>query len=112
MEWEQDELASIEEAREIAKKMVTVGGGVKPESQDPEKSGIYRLDWYGGGAGFQEPQGTNAKGEKTYQLAFRLNNGAVGMNVGLVREMFRRYPTSAIYWLRREAIMLAGGPAY
>ncbi len=117
--FDKDQLATWEEARELAKVLSAapdmVGGGVLPESPDPGKSGIYMLDWYAGGAGFAEPQFIDKDGKKYCQLLFRFSNGAEGMSVGLIREMFKRYPTSPVWVKRRlaaEANMLAGGAAY
>ncbi len=107
------QLATWEQARDIAAKLsqgfFVVGNGVAPEGQNPNTSGIYVPVWLTE-TGFQAPQHVDANGNQYLYLHFRFNNGAEGMNVGLVREQFKRYPTSPIYvtkCLADEAAMLA-----
>ena len=95
--WNPAQLATIEEAREIAVKLnegisgfLIPGNGVAPEHLDSTKSGIYIPEW--SSAFFGAPQ--EAKAE-FYE--FRFNNGAAGVNVGLVREQFNRFPNSIRY---------------
>lgn len=102
------QLATWEDARDCAKKLssgpVVVGGGVKPESADPYTTGIYIPDWLSGPAGFEAPyQEDTQTGKKYYYLHFRFRNGAEGMNVGLILDKFRRYPTSPGYVLSEFA---------
>jgi hypothetical protein len=76
-----------------------VGGGVKVLTNDPLTSGGYLPSW-AVGPGNPEPQIGNSK-----WYHFRFNNGFEGVNVGLVRGMFGRYPTSPLYvvgQLRKE----------
>jgi hypothetical protein len=52
----------------------------------------------GGPGGFPEPNYTDPKtGEKYFYLHYRFQNGAEGMNVGLIMDKFRRYPNSPMY---------------
>ncbi len=110
-----DLLSTLEEARSIAAFLGgRVGGGVLPEDSDPEKSGIFRLDWVAV-PGADEPAATDANGGKYLPYLFRFANGAQGICVGLVRHSFRQCPTSPDWVLMRlalEANTLAGGPAY
>jgi len=111
-----NQLATWEQARNVALKLgagpVIVGGGVKPETNDPASSGIYLPTWSAGPGGFQEPNYTDpVTGEKFYFLHYRFNNGAQGMNVGLIIDKFRRYPNSPMYVmsvLAAEADQMAG----
>lgn len=76
-----------------------VGGGVKVLTNDPLTSGGYLPNW-AVGPGNPEPQIGNSK-----WYHFRFNNNFEGVNVGLVRAMFGRYPTSPLYvigQLRKE----------
>ncbi len=67
--------ATDAEAKEIAEKLGNIGGGVK-EAYVPEYSGPF-APWVVNGAKF---------------LHFRFNNGAEGVNVGLVRETIAKNP--------------------
>ena len=74
------------------------------ESSDPDLSGIYVPTWDGGPAGFPEPTG-QAGSDTAYWLHYRFTNGFAGMNVGLVRSEFARYPSSPLYvmgWLLQQ----------
>lgn len=110
------QLSTWDKARDLAARLsegpIVVGGGVMPETSDPKTSGIYIPEWLGGPGQFPEPSGADeASGEKTYFLHYRFRNGAKGMNVGLIADRFRRYPTSPIHvlsGLAEEAAMLAG----
>ena len=102
------QLATWDEARECAFKLsagpIVIGAGVKPESSDPNSSGIYIPQWFGGPSGFAEPHHVDEKtGKKFFFLHFRFYNGAQGMNVGLILDRFRRYPTSPLYVLQSLA---------
>lgn len=68
-----------------------VGNGVKKLTNDPLTSGGYLPTW-AVGPGNPEP---NAGNSRWYH--FRFNNGFEGVNVGLVRGMFLRYPNSPLY---------------
>ena len=73
---------------------------VAPESANVNKAGIYVPTWDGGPGGFPEPSG-----DGTFWLHFRFTNGFSGMNVGLVRSQFARYPSSPLYvmgWLLQQ----------
>lgn len=99
------QLATWDEARALAKTLssgpIVVGGGVKPESKDNSISGIFLPDWNEGPDGFVEPgfkdEGTGAE---YFYLHFRFQNGAEGMNVGLIKDKFKRYPTSPGYVMK------------
>lgn len=99
-----EQLATWEEARETALVLsqgpIVVGGGVKNETSVQETSGIYVPFWVGGPGGFAEPHFTDPEsGKKYFFLHYRLNNGMEGMNVGLIRSKFGRYPMSPLYVL-------------
>src|SRR4051794_22151467 len=99
------QLATWEEAREFATKLsagpIVVGGGVKPELTDANASGIFIPTWLSGPGAFPEPHDVDPKtGAKYFFLHYRFRNGAEGMNVGLVMDKFKRYPTSPSYVLR------------
>jgi hypothetical protein len=103
-----NQLATWEEARECATRLSTgpivVGNGVKPESPNPAASGIYIPQWFGGPSAFPEPSAVDeATGKKYHFCHFRFNNGAEGMNVGLILDMFRRYPNSPSWVLGKLA---------
>ena len=96
------QLATIKQAQATAIKISTgpiiVGGGVKPQTDKGSTSGYYRPDWVGGPGGFAEPNFTDPNtGERYFYLHYRFRNGAEGMNVGLIMDLFRRYPTSPHY---------------
>jgi hypothetical protein len=111
------QLASYEQARELAGRLssgpIVVGGGVKPGTDEGHLSniappGIYRPQWTEG-PWSQEPF-YEADGVKMYFLHFRFNNGAEGMNVGLILDKFKRYPNSPLYVMSEiaaEANMIA-----
>ncbi|MDQ6706584.1 MAG: hypothetical protein M3Z85_11480 [Acidobacteriota bacterium] len=109
------QLATWQQARDIAQQLSTgpvlVGNGVKPENADMSISGIYIPDWNGGPASFAEPNFTDtATGEQYFFLHFRFNNGAEGMNAGLVGDTLKRFASSpdyAISQLAEEAASLA-----
>lgn len=94
------QLATFEQARELAAEMNSrgVGGGVRPETGDMATSGIYTEPWLPGPQNFQEPGGVDPKtGKATHPILLRFNNGAAGINVGLVLDKFKRYPMSPWY---------------
>lgn len=101
------QLATWDQARELAAQLTGrgIGRGVAPENADQEKSGIYTEPWLGGPGNFPEPFHLDeSTGEKFYPLLLRFNNGAGGMNVGLIRDLFKRYPMSPGYvWGRIKA---------
>lgn len=103
-----NQLATWDQAREYAVKLgagpIVVGNGVKPETGDSKTSGIYRPEWVGGPGGFAEPNHTDpVTGAKYFYLHYRFHNGAEGMNVGLIMDLFRRYPMSPAYVMSRLA---------
>ena len=107
------QLATWEQAREIAARLsqgpIVVGNGVAPESSNAARSGIYIPEWLTH-TGFAVPHHVDADGKQYLYLHFRFKNGAEGMNVGLVREQFKRYATSPLYvqkCLADEAALLA-----
>jgi hypothetical protein len=109
------QLATWDQARQYAKTLssgpIVVGGGVHVENHDPKVSGIYIPSWDGGPGGFAEPFYVDPKtGVKSLFLHYRFNNGASGMNVGLIMDKFKRYPNSPVYVLgalAQEAASLA-----
>lgn len=110
-----EQLATWEEARETALVLsqgpIVVGGGVKNESLlDQDKSGIYLPFWVGGPGGFEQPNFTDpSTGKKYFFLHYRFNNGMEGMNVGLIRSKFSRYPMSPLYVLMQLAAEASQG---
>src|SRR5260370_13315044 len=104
-----NQLATWEQARDYANRLsagpIVVGAGVKPETSDPDTSGIYLPEWLGRPGGFAEPNFTHPQtGAKYFFLHYRFRNGAHGMKRGLLIRKFRRYPYSA------ACVMLAPGP--
>ena len=93
------QLASWKQARDFVKILNArnFGGGVKPENTDPDLSGIFTLLWLPGPGGFPEPHYTDEQGVMYYPLLLRFNNGAGGMNVGLMLDKFKRFPASPDY---------------
>jgi len=66
----------------------------------PGRPGIYLPPWVGGPGGFAQPHYTDpTTGEKYFHLHLRFRNGAEGMNVGLIRDKFRRHPNAPAYVL-------------
>jgi hypothetical protein len=66
--------------------------------------GIYVPAWSPGPGGFPVPSGPG-----TQWYHFRFNNGFEGMNVGLVRDEFLRYPNSPLYVLQQLLIEVQQG---
>lgn len=99
-----EQLATWDEAKLIAKHFLVpfngklIGGGLKLLTSSPSTSGIYIYPWNGGPAGFPEPRIGKARG-----YLFRFKNGMEGVNVGLVRELFDKYPTSPWYVMNELA---------
>jgi hypothetical protein len=96
------QLATWEDARHYANILsagpIVVGQGVSPETNDPDKSGIYIPTWVGGPGGFAEPNYADPQtGKKYFFLHYRFRNHAEGMNVGLIIDKFSRYPMSPAY---------------
>lgn len=93
------QLASWDQARELVKKLNEkgIGSGVCPESVDPDTSGIYTELWLGGPGNFPEPHYVDSSGVNYYPLHLRFNNGAAGVNVGLVLDKLKRFPNSPLY---------------
>jgi hypothetical protein len=96
------QLATWDQAREYAVKLsvgpIVIGGGVLPETGDPTTSGIYTEYWLGGPGNFPDPHYFDATtGLNYYSLHFRFQNGAAGMNVGLIIDKFKRFPNSPLY---------------
>jgi hypothetical protein len=98
------QLATWEDARRYAVILsagpIVVGGGVCPETNDANTSGIYLPTWVGGPGGFAEPNYADpVTGTKYFFLHYRFLNKAEGMNVGLIIDKFGRYPMSPSYVL-------------
>lgn len=83
-----NQLATHDEAKALAAELGSVGGGVRE---------IYLGFWLPQGG--PQPQG-EVDGTLTLPWLFRFNNGIDGVNVGLVRETKKRYPTR---WLAEVA---------
>jgi ATPase subunit of ABC transporter with duplicated ATPase domains len=66
-------------------------------------TGIYRPMWLSGPGSFPEPSYTDENGWKYFYLHYRFKNGGEGMNVGLIIDKFKRYPTSPLYVLSELA---------
>ncbi len=106
------ELATWDEARTLRKLLnyspifYTKGLQCLPwwGSVTNDTSGIYIPPWTPGPHGDPEPN----SGQSMF-LHFRFSNGMEGMNVGLVREFFGRYPTSPLYVLSQLAIEVQQG---
>lgn len=97
------QLVTWDQARELATQLTAlgIGRGVKPESGDMDQSGLYTELWSPGPGGFPEPNGVDPKtGKPTAPILMRFNNGAAGVNVGLVLDKFKRFPSSPQYVLR------------
>lgn len=105
------QLSTLAQAMDYASKLsggaIVVGGGIlapvarTPDMQDGDpdytnsQSGIYLEPWVN--AGSQTPPGKIADGDVYFPFQFRFKNGAAGMNVGLIIDKFRRYPTAPSY---------------
>lgn len=95
-----DQLSTWEEAKLISQHFkvpyngLLIGGGLKPLTSFVSTSGIYLPPWTSGPAAFPEPRIGNARA-----YLFRFKNGMEGVNVGLVRELFSKYPLSPMYVL-------------
>lgn len=93
-----EQLATWTEAKDIALHFKNpiqgrlIGGGLKPLTSKVETSGIYLPVWVGGPGGFPEPRIGSSR-----QYLFRFKNGFEGVNCGLVRELFKKYPTAPQY---------------
>ena len=83
-----NQFATLSEAKAIVKLLGTVGGGVKPFSDDNTVSGIYIPDYFG-------PYGVPSIGDSKF-YHFRFNNGGEGFNVGLIRTFMQVFPAT---WL-------------
>lgn len=96
------QLATWDEAKELAAKIEAfrqktgnwMGGGVKVETNNVDTSGVYVPFWEGGPEGFPEP---NDAGNGKFWLHFRFNNGASGLNVGLILDKLARYGGNEYY---------------
>lgn len=93
-----EQLATWTEAKDIALHFKIpfqgrlIGGGLDPLTSKVETSGIYLPVWIGGPGGFPEPRIGNSRA-----YLFRFKNGFQDVNCGLVRELFKRYPTAPQY---------------
>jgi len=92
------ELATWSEAWHIAQKLKTVGGGVKPQTGNRETSGTYIPQF----VGYPAPQDG-----KSYWLHFRFANGKEGHNVGLIRELFAKYPKAYVINFMKTQVEVA-----
>ena len=78
-------------AKRINKSAPFQSAGLSIIPQNPPRSGIYIPAW--GNIGGPEPSGPRG----LWWLHFRFSNGFEGMNVGLVIDLFKRYPNSPLY---------------
>ncbi len=130
MSFNETQVISYEDARRAREVMdhFQIGAGVKPGDDEngipllsnpfapwmpplPILPGIYLPPWEGGPAGFPSPNlpGVTLDKPKLF-LHFRFKNGAEGMNIGLIVDKFKRYPSAPNYVvdvLRKEADELA-----
>lgn len=83
-----NQFATLSEAKAIAQQLGTVGGGVKPVTDDANTSGIYIPDYFG-------PYNTPSLGDSKF-YHFRFQNGAEGFNAGLIRLFMQVFPAT---WL-------------
>lgn len=88
------QLATLDEAKAIATQLATIGGGIKPITDDPATSGIY-LPQYGG------PYAAPEDGDSKFYF-FRFENGADGFNVGLVRTTMQVFPSRWLMMVSTE----------
>lgn len=90
------QFVTLETAKDVAKKLGDIGGGVLPYiPDDVEKSGIY-IPEYGY---FNTP----SEGDKKfYHLRFK--NGAEGFNAGLVANTMRLFPTRWPLMITEEVV--------
>ena len=96
MGFNRQQLCTIEQARELVPQLAQYGMNVLPENADPHKSGIYLPDWVGGPLSFPIPH----EGEDLKWFHLRFDNGAEGVNAGLVLDRLSRYPMSPGYVFR------------
>jgi hypothetical protein len=78
---------------------VTDASGVSSEPHLPAtgQPGIYMMDWSAVPGAGPEASATGPDGTKYYPLLLRFQSGHSGMNVGLILNMFSRYPLSPAY---------------
>jgi hypothetical protein len=96
------QLATWDQARDLAQHIdafrqktgALMGGGVAKETTNVDTSGIYVPDWQGGPEGFPVPNDTSVG---KYWLHFRFNNGASGVNVGLILDKIARFGGNEAY---------------
>jgi hypothetical protein len=105
-----EQLCTWNEAKQvIAKKVQTpfngrvIGGGLVPLTDDYTTSGIYL-----GTAPWNRLGGPEPAIGKAKSYCFRFKNGFAGMNCGLVRGMFERYPNSPLYVLSQLCMEVEG----
>lgn len=107
-----EELATFDEAVAIRKTLnysavfYKLGLQILPwwNNPTPDKSGIYLPPWAPGPHGDPEPN----SGQALF-YHFRWSNGMEGMNVGLVRGLFARYPASPLYVMNQLLLEVQGG---
>ncbi len=93
------QLSTWDEAKVIAQHFLVqvdgslIGGGLATLTNDVNTSGIYLPSWTTG------PNSTEPQIGKAKWYHFRFKNGFYGVNVGLVRDLFSRYPNSPLYVL-------------
>jgi hypothetical protein len=88
-----NQLATLDEAKTIAQEIGTIGGGVKAVTDDPTTSGIYIPSW-----GYYA---VPSDGDSKFYF-FRFENGADGFNVGLVRQTMQVFPSRWLLMISTE----------
>ena len=96
------QFVTLEVAKQIAKALGQIGGGVLPYTEDPRTSGIYIPEYAG-------PFPTPADGEKKF-FHFRFRNGASGFNAGLVAATMEYAPTRWPMMMELEVTREANKP--
>lgn len=98
-----EQLCTWDEAKHVIAKKIAqpingklIGGGIKPLTNQYQNSGIYLGTAPWNTVGGPEPAIGKAK-----SYCFRFKNGFEGMNCGLVRRLFQRYPNSPLYVLSK-----------
>jgi hypothetical protein len=92
-----EQLSTWKDATVLASKINrrNIGGGVRPQTGSPDRSGIYIPRWVSGPGGFQQPINGN-----NYHLHFRFANGAEGINVALALAALARYNYHPNSWAK------------
>ena len=101
------ELTTLQEAVDFRKRLNYAPSFYKRALQilpwwgevDNRTSGIFIPLWEGGPGGFEIPNDG-----LSHWYHYRFSNGFEGMNAGLVRDRFARYPNSPLYVIEQIAL--------